>query len=84
MVSSALVPSRGVDREGNNYVCILVLHRSQQILLWLIIGKSHNHNLNGSEGETGAEFVLIAGATTKGEGYTMNPLPAARATASCV
>lgn len=65
-------------------MCILVLCPSHQILLWLIVGKPHSHNLNGSEGETGAEFVLIAGATAKGEGYTMNPLPVARATASCV
>jgi hypothetical protein len=55
-----------------------------KILLWHNIGKPHSHILNGSEGETGAWLVLIGGATAKGEGCTMNMLPAARATASCV
>lgn len=49
-----------------------------------IVGKPHEYNLNGFNGETGAGLVLIVEATAKGEGCTMNPLLVAQTTASCV
>jgi hypothetical protein len=48
------------------------------------IGKPHDYNLNGFNGETGVGLVLIGEATAKGEGCTMNQLPVARTTTSCV
>jgi hypothetical protein len=65
-------------------VRILLWCGNQQILLWFIIGKPHEYNLNGFKGETGAGLVLIGEAAAKGEGCTMNPMPVARTTASCV
>lgn len=34
----------------------------------VVIGKPHEYNLNGCNGETGAGLVLIDEATAKGEG----------------